>query len=242
MEAKRHGMGPGNRLEKGAAILAATRVLDTALIKPRLTAFLAAHRQYVDAQGKVDAADSDVRSAQAKLTQREIQVDDSLEALALALANEGHSRTRPFAAFGAVVPSVVKQLPVREKTTVIHQLVAGIERAKTVSQRARDAARAAEQAVRGLEAALVPIDQLEASRREVRWQRDTVGRKWDTTLAALRRDTRSAADEGAPGLYPALFGAARSTRKRAKAGPAPGPAPLPEPTPAPADSSATTVT
>lgn len=224
-----HGMGPGNRLETGAAILAAAQVVDTAPIKSRLTAFTAAHRSYVGAQDKVDAAEADLRTTQTKIDRRELAADEAVEALALALASEGHARTKPFAAFGAVTPSLVKHLTGSEKAKTIHELVAAVQRAKSVSQKTREIANAAEQAGRGLETALFPIGQLEASLREVRRQRDTIGRKWDTTLAALRRETRSAADDGAPGLYPALFGEAR-TRKRAK--PAPVPAPAPPDTPA----------
>jgi hypothetical protein len=206
------------RLETGAAILAAAQVVDTAPIKSRLAAFTAAHRSYVAAQDKVDAAEADLRTAQTKIDRRELAADEAVEALALALA-----------AFGPLTPSLVKHLTGNEKATAIHQLVAAVQRAKAVSQETREIANAAEEAGRGLETALVPVDQLEASLREVRRQRDTIGRKWETTLAALRRETRSAADDGAPGLYPALFGEARR-RKRAQ--------PVPAPTPAPPDTPA----
>ncbi len=228
-----HGMGPGNRLEAGAAILAAAQVVDTAPIKLRLAAFLAAHRSYIGAQGKVDSAAADARAAQAKVARREADVHAAVEALALALINDGQPRTKPFAAFGSLTPSLAKHLTGRDKTKGIHQLVAAVERNKTVSQKARDAAHATEQAVRALEGALLPLGQLAANLREARCQRDTIGRKWDIALAALRRETRSAADDGAPGLYPALFGTAR-TRKRVK------PTPEPDPAPGPTDSPAVT--
>jgi hypothetical protein len=228
---KGSGRGPATRLETGAAIVAAAGVVDTALIKARLSAFMLAHRAYAGAQDKVEAAEADLRAAQARLGRRNLEVDDAVEALALALANEGHSRLKPFAAFGAGTPSSVQHLTARDKPKAVHHLVANVQRAKTLSQKTRDAARAAEQAARNAEAAFLPIDHLEVSRRDLRRQRDTIGRRWDTALTALRRETRSAADDGAPGLYTALFGwAARAIRKNGK--PAPAPEPAPPPTPA----------
>lgn len=223
---KGSGRGPATRLEIGAAIVAAARVVDTALIKPRLSTFTVAHRSYADAQGKVKAAEANLRAAQAKLGRRDLEVDDAVEALALALANEGQPRLKPFAAFGAGTPSSMRHLTARDKAAAVHQLVANVQRAKTLSQKSCDAARAAEQAARNAEAAFLPIDHLEVSRRDLRRQRETIGRRWDTALTALRRETRSAADDGAPGLYPALFGwAARVSRKNGKPAPAPDPAP-----------------
>ena len=107
METKKSTTSPGTRLEMGAAILAAARMVDTELIKPRLTAFISAHRSYVAAQRKVDAADDQMREAQAQLTQRDAEQDEAVERLAGALANEGLPRTNPFAAFGAVAPSLI---------------------------------------------------------------------------------------------------------------------------------------
>lgn len=132
---------------------------------------------------------------------------------------------------GAGSPSSVRHLTARDKAAAVHQLVANVQRAKTLGQKSCDAARAAEQSARNMEAAILCIDHLAVSRRDLRRQRDTIGRRWDSALTALRRETRSAAEDGAPGLYPALFGwAARASRKNGK--PAPAPEPAPPPTPA----------
>ena len=107
-----------------------------------------------------------------------------------------------------------------------------MQRSKTISQATRDTARAEEKAAQVIEAALFPIDKLEVVIRDARHERDTVGQTWDTALAALRRGARAAADDGAPGLYTALFGRLlrSSSRKNAKPVPPPPPAPVPSPT------------
>jgi hypothetical protein len=238
MNTNGHGSGPGNRVKMGTAILAAARAVNTALIKSRLATFSAAHRRYADAQGKVDTADADLRSAQAKVARYDAEEAAAVERLAVALANDGHSRLKPFAAFGGSGPSAVKELPVRERAKAVQQLIAGVQHAPALTARTRQAARAAEQAARGLEAALSNMDQSEASLRDLRFRRDTLGQQWDLALGALRRRTRSAADDGAPGLFSALFGAGRPTRKRST--PAPAPDPAPTPAPAPADTPAVT--
>ena len=70
------------RLETGAAILAAAQVTDIGLVKPRLTAFAAAHRGYADAQRELEAADTRLREAQVQLALHDTEQDAALERLA----------------------------------------------------------------------------------------------------------------------------------------------------------------
>jgi hypothetical protein len=58
---------PGMRLQLGASVLAAARALDTRLVKDGLGRFEQAHRDYVDAQRKVDAAQSAQDTARAQI-------------------------------------------------------------------------------------------------------------------------------------------------------------------------------
>jgi hypothetical protein len=117
----------------------------------------------------------------------------------------------------------VKDLPVAEEVKVIRRLVVAVQRNTAISKATRQAAQAADKAARAVDAACVPLDTLERTVREARHQRDAVGQTWDTALAALKRGVRAAADDGAPGLYTALFGRlGRATTKKKKQ-PAPAP-------------------
>ena len=65
-----------------------------------------------------------------------------------------------------------------------------------------------------VEEALAPIAKLEKTVADARRTRDAIAKVWESALAALRRGARSAADDGAPDLYPTLFRApARGTAR-----------------------------
>src|SRR5436309_2391929 len=93
--------GSGTRLQIGAGVLSAARAIDTRLVKGRLGRFERAHRAYVAAQRKVDAAESR-RTAQARLAECDAVQDEAVETLARALVADGQPRGNPFEAFAAL--------------------------------------------------------------------------------------------------------------------------------------------
>ncbi len=195
----------GSRLQLGLSILAAARTVDTRLVKDRLRKFEQAHRNYVSAQKKVDAAESQLTAVQARLAELDAVQDDAVDALARVLIHDGQPIGNAFSAFGAPGPGTLKRLPFGEEVAAIHELVAAVLRSKGVSEAATKAAQAADKAASVVEEALVPIDTLQDGVREARRMRDAVGQAWESALAALRRGTRAAADEGAPELHATLF-------------------------------------
>lgn len=196
----------GSRLQIGAAILAAAKAVDTHLVKARLAAFTSAHRSYAEAQHKVDAAEAQLHVAQAKLGECDVAQDETLETLARSLIFDGQSRTSPFAAFGALTPSKTMSLPIADKAKAVHQLVAAVQRSKGVIKTTLQATQAAEKAATALDQALVPVEKLQAVVRDTRHTRDAVAQGWESTLAALKRGARAAADDGAQQLYATLIG------------------------------------
>jgi hypothetical protein len=226
MKNARTALALTGRLDTGAAILAAAEVVDVTLVKARLDAFANAHCTYTAAQRAVETAEAQLRAAQGKATQRDAEQDEAVEELARALVADGQPRKNPFAAFGVAAPSTVKQLTFAEEAKAIHKLAAAVQADPAVSKATRRVAQAAEETARTMETELVPMDKLQASLRTAREVREATGKTWDTALAALKRGARAAADDGAPGLYRALFG--RPSRSKNKtAGPAPTPAPTP---------------
>lgn len=233
MKTKSLGFNLTGRLETGAAILAAARAVDTTLVKARLGAFASAQRSYVEAQRQVEAADATLREGQVRLARRDAEQDEAVEGLAVALVAGGQPRGKPFHAFGTDTPSVIKQMTTATKAKAIHQLVDAVQSLKRAGKAVLQAAQAAEQAAQRAEAALLAVDRLEAVLSKNRQARDRIGQTWKTTLEALKLGARSAAADGAPGLYTALFGRSIRTRKKVVT-PAPPPAPVP-PAPAPPD-------
>jgi len=197
--------GSGTRLQIGAGVLSAARAIDTRLVKGRLGRFERAHRAYVAAQRKVDAAESQLRSAQARLAECDAVQDEAVETLARALVADGQPRGNPFEASGAPAPGTLTRLVFAEEAEAVHALVAAVQRSKGVSKATLQAAQTADKAARVVVQALAPVAKLQDTVRDARRTRDAVAQGWESTLAALKRGARAAADEGAPDLYPTLF-------------------------------------
>ncbi len=222
---------PGMRLQLGASVLSAARAVDTRLVRARLGRFERQHRRYVEAQRKVDTAESRLRAAQARIAKLDELQDEAVEALACELAHEGHPRKKPFEAFGATTPAAIAHLPFAESATAVHELVANVQRGKTVSKETLQAAVAADKTARAVEQAIGPIAKLQDNVRHARRMRDALAEGWESALAALRRGARSAADEGEPDLYPALFPAVVRVAKKGKETKSEEPAATPATTP-----------
>ncbi len=218
-------MKPEGRLETGATILAAAEVVDVSLVTARLTAFASAHRAYADAQRAVETAEVQLRTGQAQLAQRDAEQDEAVEELARALVVGGQPRSNPFAAVGGAAPSAVKLMPVADEARAIHKLAAAVQADPALGKPAQRAAQLADEAAQKVEVELATVDKLQAGLRAARDARATAGTSWDAALQALKRGSRAAADDGAPGLYKALFGHTRAKKKAS----APAPAPLPTP-------------
>ena len=222
MKTLRTGLYPAGRLHNGAAILSAAQRVDVTLVQKRRDAFAKAHHAYAEAHAAVEAAEAQVRGWHPLLAQRDAEQDAAVETLARALVNEGQPRTNPFEAFGVPAPSAVKKLNFGEKAKAIHTLASTVQADPTVSDTTKRAAQAADEAARHMEAELVPFDQLQSSLLTARDTREAAGKAWDNALNVLKRGARAADDDGAPGLYAALFGRLqRPNGKRAKPAPTP---------------------
>jgi hypothetical protein len=195
----------GLRLDVGASVLSAARAVETRLVKDRLGRFERSHQQYVAAQRKVEAAESQLRAAQARLAECDAVQDEAVETLARALVADGQPRGNPFDAFGALPPGKLTRLAFIEETQAVHQLVTAVQRNKSVSEATVQAAQAADKAARVVEQALVPVAKLQDTCRDARRTRDAVAPGWESSLGALRRGARAAADDGAPDLHAILF-------------------------------------
>ncbi len=197
--------GPGSRLQLGSSLLSAAREVDTRLVKDRLQRFAEVHKSYASAERKVDAAESELAAAQARVEKLDAVQDHALEQLAKAVAIDGQPRKNPFAAFGAESPSVIARAAFGEEAEQIQRLVATVVRSKGVSAATIQVAQAADKAARAVEQTCVAIVKIEQTVLEARRKRDAIAKVWQSALAALRRGARAAADDGAPDLYATLF-------------------------------------
>src|SRR4051812_21509180 len=91
---------PEKRIQLGASVLSAARVVDTRSIQDRLERFERVHGEYVDAEQKVEAAKAEVEAAHALVSVSGTRQEKAVETLARTLVTDGEARANPFEAFG----------------------------------------------------------------------------------------------------------------------------------------------
>jgi hypothetical protein len=208
------------RVKAGAAILAAAEVVDTQPVAARLAAFVEANRTLVDAERKIDEAEGKLAAGRLQLAQRGADHDDAVELLARRLVNDGQPRTNPFSAFGSVAPGDIRRMGPPEAVRATRALIAAMQRGNHLSPPTAKAVQQLEHATGQVEVMLAPVEQLSADLRAARQACKVVARTWAKKLAALRREARTASDEGAPDLYGALFTTGMPAKKAKSSRPA----------------------
>jgi hypothetical protein len=214
---------PASRKDVGDLVIANGKTTDVAPVKKRFAAFAKTHAAFVAADGKVEAATKAVHATEAKVGELDVAQDEAVDALASALAGEGGSRTRPFAPFKLGTPSDIRDMGDVEEAKTIHTLATRV-RKKKPGKAVLAACAAAEKAASAVQAAAAPIATQKKARHAAIVARDAIGIPWEKAFGALKRGARAAEDEGAAGLFDALFGAAapRASKKRGKTSKAKG--------------------
>ncbi|MBI4615363.1 MAG: hypothetical protein HY720_17230 [Planctomycetes bacterium] len=204
------GKHPASRIEVGDEILERAKDVVTAPVKGRLAKFAGSHRAYSAAEKKVERADGALRKQQEKVAERDGDQDEAVMALASALAGDGLPRANPFRPFKFEAPSVIVKMAYAKEAKRVLQLAGAVKKMKGASKKSTAAAKTAEKAARLVQAALRPIASLEKKKTQAITRRDALGQPWETALGSLKRGARAAEDDGAVGLFAALF----ETQKR----------------------------
>jgi hypothetical protein len=214
------GNTPGPRIEAGDHVLEAAASLGDAQTKPvaaRLAAFAKQHAGYAKADGVVKKADEALRKAQEKVADADVTQDTTVEGMATALAGEGFPRLNPFKPLGFEAPNAIKSQGYETEAHTVQKLAVKVKAHKPALPLSSKAADAAAKAAKAVEAALKPIAKLTKARTAAMSRRDALEQPWETAFAALKRGARAAEDDGARGLFEALFGTAKPKAAKAKA-------------------------
>lgn len=206
---------PASRLAAGDAVLAAAKTVVIAPIAKRLAGFDKAHRAYATAQEKVAAAATRLSEQQRRVAERDVDQDQSILALAGALAGLGLPRANPFRALGFEAPSDFVQLGYAVEAERVHALVGAIGKRKPLAKGAAAACKRAVAAARAVEAALAKVPPLERRYKEALVAREATAQPWETAFAALKRAARSADDDGGE-LFATLFERTAPAKPRKK--------------------------
>ena len=217
METLQSGNSPGARIAAGDSVFEAAKTVETKPIAARLAGFQKAHSSYGTADAVVKKAGEALQKQQARVAEADVDQDSAVGDLAIALPADGLPRLNPFKPLGAPAPSTLQALGYADEAKVVLALEAAVLKYKNVSKGSIAAARAAGKAALRVQAELSAIPKLEKARTDAMTRRDALAQPWETAFAGLKRAARAAEDDGAKGLYGALFGRAKAAPKPKKA-------------------------
>jgi hypothetical protein len=137
--------------------------------------------------------------------------------LAGALAGDGLPRANPFAPLGAPAPAALCRMGYAAEAEKVLDLQKAVLKRKDLSAATKAKAKKAGASAGKLIAAIKPLAALEKARANARSARDALDQAWETAFARLKRAARAADDDGADGLFAALFDRAPKAPAKKKA-------------------------
>lgn len=212
------------RIVTGDAVLARATTADTKPVKARLATFARSHTALVRAQAAVDAAETKLAAAQSAVAEVDVTQDETVDALALALVTNGQPRLSPFRGLSSHAPAVLKKLGYADEAKALRALTKKVRARKGSDAPVLRACGAAEKAAKAVDDALAKLEPLADAVTAARARRDALALPWERDFGALKRAARAAVDDGATGLFDALFTAATPAPRKPRKKPAPSPA------------------
>ena len=197
------GTSPGQRIKAGNHVIASARSVDIKPVKARFDAFELIHLGFRKGDDQVTKADAALTKAERKVGERDADQDESLEAFAGAHVGAGASRKSPLAEYKLGSVSEIQEIAAEKEAKVLLKMAA--KGKKHPDAGVKKAALAMEKAANAVLAAIKPIEALAEARTGAIHARDARRPAWEKAFAALKRAARSAEDEGATGLFAALF-------------------------------------
>ena len=214
METLQSGSSPGTRIAAGDSVFDAAESVDTKPVAGRLAGFKKVHAAYCAADAGVKKAGEALQKQQAKAAEADVIQDEALDDLAVALPADGLPRVNPFKPFGAPSLTALQGLGYAEEAKKVLALETAVLKRKGLSKVSIAAAKAAGKAALRVQAELNAIPKLEQARTAAMNRRDALAQAWETAFAGLKRAARAAEDDGAKGLFGALFEREKSAPKK----------------------------
>lgn len=204
------------RLASGEAVIAAASALDTRPIAAKLAQFRKAHASLSKANAALAAAEQRLVEAQRDVADFDNDQDAAVGALAASLVALGQPRINPFRKLSKYAPARMQQIGYDLEAKALLELSARARKLDGVTDEVQSATREAERCARALLAAVAVAERAAERAAAARDRRDALCQPWETALAGLRRAARAQDQNGASGIFDALF---RPTTRRAKSVP-----------------------
>ena len=210
------GTSPGRRIKVGKLVLGRAVSVDTKPVKKQLNALRSVNGAYEKTHKGATEASKRLANAEARVGELDATQDASLDRYAAAYVAQGASRTKPLAEYKAGSVTDIKTMATEKEAKLLLKLAtkgkahqdAGIKRAATQMEKAAKAVLAAKK----------PIEGLIEKRSEAIAARDALAPRWEKAFATLKRAVRAAEDEGATGLFEALFEVTEDSRGSGSSG------------------------
>ncbi|UJR82030.1 hypothetical protein [Sandaracinus amylolyticus] len=206
------GTSPGQRVKAGDLVLDRAKGAPITPIKKRVDGFAKVHRELVKAQAAAQKAVAAHVAQERKIGEADDAQDASVGELAGALVGAGAPRLKPFQGYSEHSPSDLAGMPQQKQARELVKIASKC--AKHPDARVKKAASAARAAAEKLLAAEKPLAALARERSAAIAARDAIGPRWEKAFSALKRAAKSAEDDGATGLFAALFEVEGPARKK----------------------------
>jgi hypothetical protein len=222
------GTSVGTRLAAGDSVMAAAKSVSVKAIAKRFDAFKKIHAAYGAADARVKKASEALAKQQALVGEADVEQDAAVLELAQKLSGDGMPRLNPFKPFGAPSPAALCVLGYGDEATEVLALEKAVLKKKGLSHPSIAAAKKMGLTAKKVQKELASIPKLQQARAAAMSGREALEQAWETAFAGLKRAARAAEDDGARGLYAALFERApkaKATAPKAKPVAAPAAAP-----------------
>jgi len=202
-------------VKAGDTLLARARSAPLKPVKARFATMKKAHGAYGAANKRVAAATLVLVKQERAVGENDSVQDGTVETLAIAEVAAGASRLKPLDAYKISRVSALREMPVEEESKALIKVANKASKSKHAG--VKKAAAAMLVAAQATLASMEPIDALRKKRNEAIAERDALAPSWERAFAALKRATRTAEDDGATGLFAALFQVEKPKAKAPKA-------------------------
>ena len=199
---------PSARIDAGNHVLEAAKTVDTRSVKAKLAAFAKVHATFVAAHAVVAKAEHALHDAHDALGQADAEQDAAVHALAAKMIGDGALKANPFKPFGLPAPSDVATTAVEKELVLTAKLAALASKWKSATTGTRQAAALLAKKSAGTKKALDRVGPLQTAQTAAIARRDAIGVSWARAFAHLKNATRTAEDDGARGLFTAMFAVA----------------------------------
>lgn len=196
---------PGSKLETGDKVLCGLDVVDTTAIANRVAAFRRAHEVFSVAELAVRAATRALYEHRVVIAAADADLNVAIEALAVALPNDGFDRKQPFRELGSSGPGALRNMPFAEGARAALVLEKAVLRETTIAIKTKQAAATMGNAARRLLQTIEPLAELEKTRMEAQAKRDALGPAWEKAFTSLKIGARAADDENHSTIFAAVF-------------------------------------